>query len=157
MKKNILIPCMLLLALLTASCQKEGILQNCDGETVQNIETFYAEEFKNIPCGLQNIGNDKKEVNLVITNQADFEKYISCSGQLPVIDFDKYFILSGVYIHHQCAVFNGQQVSICNNKIIYSVRMLEQDCQAFTTVYYATVIEKKYRNLPIEFDVQFKN
>jgi hypothetical protein len=138
------------------SCQKEGIRQNCDGENAQNIETFYAEEFENIICRLQNIGNDQKEVKLVITNQADFEKYISCSGQLPVIDFDKYFILSGAYIHHQCAVLIGQQVSICNNRIVYDVKLLEQDCQAVTTVYYVAVIEKKYSTLPVEFVFSFK-
>jgi hypothetical protein len=43
------------------------------------------------------------------------------------------------------------------HRIVYSVRLLEQDCQVFTMVYYATVIEKKYRTLPVEFDVQYKN
>lgn len=128
--------------LLTTSCQKTDLRQNCDEENEQNIGTLYAKEFENISCRLQNIENEKKEVNLVITNQKDFAKYISCSGQLPFIDFEKYFILFGPYKHHQCAVFHAHQFAVCNNRTIYNVKLLEQDCWAFTTVYYATVIEK---------------
>ena len=147
----------LLLTLLTTSCQNESIPQDCNGDNTQLLETFYSDEFEGIQCSLQNVENDQKEVNLVITNQTSLEKYLSCSTQLPSIDFDKYFILAGVYRHHQCALFDSQQVSVCNNKIIYKVRMLEQICQAAMPVFYITVIEKKYSNLPVEFDVQFKD
>lgn len=146
---------LLLLAELTGSCQKE-ISPNCEGENAQQVESFYMDEFENTPCGLQHIEGNEKETQLVITSQADFEKYFTCSEQLP-IDFDKYFILAGMYKHHQCALFDSQQVSTCNNEIVYKVRMLEQICQAPTAVFYATVIEKKYSALPVEFDVQFKN
>jgi hypothetical protein len=147
----------LLLTLLTTGCQNESIPQSCDGDNAQYLETFYSEEFAGIPCELQNIESDKKEVNLVITNQVDLKKYFTCFEQLPEIDFDKYFILAGRYTHNNCAVFDSQQVSICNNKIIFKVKMLEQVCHAVTSVFYATVIEKKYSNLPVDFDVQFKN
>lgn len=147
----------LFLTLPTFGCQNECIPQDCSGDNAQSIETFYSEEFAGAPCGLQNIDNDKKEVNLILTTQTDFDKYFNCAAQLPVIDFDNYFILAGMYRHHQCAVFDSQSVSVCNNKIKYSVTMLEQDCQAITSVFYATVIEKEYNNLPIDFDVQFKN
>lgn len=147
----------LFLALLAFGCQDECIPQDCAGDNEQFIETFYSEEFAGIPCGLQNAESDEKEVNLIITTQTDFDKYFTCAAQLPVIDFDKYFILAGMYRHHQCAVFDSQSVSVCNNKINYRVTMLEQACQAITSVFYATVIEKEYNNLPVDFDVQFKN
>lgn len=146
---------LLLLTGLTGSCQNEAI-PDCEGENAKQVESFYMDEFENTPCGLQNNKGNEKETNLVITTQKDFETYITCSEQVP-IDFDKYFILAGVYRHHQCALFDSQHVSICNNKIVYKVKMLEQICQAPTPVFYAVAIEKKHSSLPVEFHVQFKN
>jgi hypothetical protein len=154
MNKIILI--MTSLILMAVSCQKEALIPNCEGDNAKQVESFYIDELESTPCGLQNIEGNEKETNLVITTQADFEKYFTCSEQLP-IDFDKYFILAGMYRHHQCASFDSQQVSICNNEIVYKVRMLKQICHAPIAVFYATVIEKKYSALPVEFDVQFKN
>ena len=148
----------LLLILTATSCHHETVTQkNCEGDNTTVLKTFYSEEFSSVPCNLQNIESGNKEVNLVITKQEDLEKYFTCHEQLPKIDFDAYFILAGRYTHNNCAVFASQQVLICNNRIIYKVRMLRQDCTAITSVFYATVIEKKYNTLPVDFDVQFKN
>lgn len=146
----------MLLSILTGSCQQEEVIQNCEGDNTQYLETFYSEEFLSIPCGLQNIESDENEVNLVITNQTDFEKYFTCAEQLD-IDFEEFFILAGMYRHRQCAVFDSQQVLFCNNKIVYRVRILEQICAAFTNVYYFAVIDRQYKNLPVVFDVKFSN
>jgi len=147
----------LLLAALLSSCQNDVVTENCTGENAQILKTFYSDEIAVVPCSLQNIDIDDKEVNLVISNQVDFEKYFTCSEQLPEIDFEKYYILAGMYRHNQCAVFDKQQVTVCNNKIIYKVWMLEPICAAFTNVYYFAVIDRKYKDLPVEFDVKFKN
>lgn len=138
----------------TGSCQTE-VDPDCDGDNVQQVESFYIDEFESTPCGLQNIEGNEKETHLVINTQADFEKYFTCAEQL-AIDFEEYFILAGMYRHHQCALLDSQQVSICNNKIVYKIRMREQICQAPSAVFYSIVIKKKYRALPVEFDVQFK-
>ncbi|MFD2035734.1 hypothetical protein ACFSKL_13100 [Belliella marina] len=155
--KNILkmTPILLLLAALTCSCQNE-INPDCEGDNAQQVELFYVDEFESTPCGLQNIEGNEKETNLVITTQADFEKFFTCSEQLH-IDFDKYFILAGMYRHHQCAVFDSQQVVLCNNRIVYKVGLLEQICAALTNVSYFVVIDKQYENLPVVFDVKFSN
>jgi len=155
--KTIVVSLLLFTALATG-CHNEGITQNCQGgDSATPVEAFYSDEFASIPCGLQNVESDDKEINLVITNQADLEKYFTCHEQLPEIDFDKYFILAGRYTHHQCAVFDTQSVSICNGRIVYKVYILEQICAAFTSVFYASVLEKKHSNLPVDFDVEFKN
>lgn len=143
--KNILYSitvCLVLLPVFSIGCQKEDKFENSDGESVQYIKTFYSAEFDDAFCSLQNVSTTDKKVNLVITNQVDFEKYMSCDIQPPVIDFEKYFILTGVYKHNQCAVFDSQQVYICNNKIIYNVKMLRKDCQAITSLFYVAAIEK---------------
>jgi len=149
--------CVFLLLLLTISCQNETALQDCSGDTAQYLQTFYSDEFANIPCTLQNIESTEKEVSVRIEDQSDLEKYFSCAEQLPKIDFDKYIIIAGRYRHHQCAILESQQVLLCNNKIFYKVRMLEQACAAFTNVYYFAVIDRAYENLPVEFDVKFSN
>ncbi len=148
---------LLLLSVLSGSCQEETMIQNCEGENGQRIETFYNEELREIPCSMQHINPDTREVNLVIKTQADYEKYFTCIAELPTLDFTKYFILAGRYRHHNCAVFDRQQVLLCNNKLIYKVEMLEQICNAFTNVFYVTVIERKYEGLQVVFDVGFKN
>ena len=148
--------CVFLLILLTISCQNESIQQDCSGDNAQSLQTFYSDELTNVPCSLQNIESTEKEVNVVIANQADLEKYFTCAGQLSEIDFEKYIILAGRYRHHQCAIFDNQQIVLCNSKVVYRVWLLEQDCLAVMSVFYATVIEKKYSDLSIEFDVQFK-
>lgn len=146
---------LLILTALSSSCQKEDVI--CEVDNAQQIETFYNNEFENIPCSLQNINTDDKVVNLVIKTQADYEKYFICSYAPPAVDFGKYFILTGRYRHHQCAMFDSQLVLLCNNKIVYKVGMLEQICAAFTNIYYFAVIEREYENLPVVFDVKFSN
>jgi hypothetical protein len=157
--KNILKALTILLTstALSSSCQKEDVVQKCEGDNAQQIETFYNDEFENIPCSVQNINTDDKVVDLVIKTQADYKKYFTCSTQLPDVDFEKYIILAGRYRHNQCAVFDNQQVLMCDDKIFYKVRMLVQDCQAITNVYYVTVIERKYENVPVIFDIKFAN
>jgi hypothetical protein len=142
---------------LSSSCEDQSAAQNCDSSNPQQIETFLNDEFANNPCSIQNISTEEKEVNLVIKTQADYEKYFICSFGLPVVDFDKYFILAGRYQHFQCAIFDNQQVLLCNNIIIYKVSMERQVCQAITNVFYSVVIERQFENLDIEFDVKFLN
>ena len=146
-----------LLGALLICCQNEVMTENCTGENTKILNTFYSDEFAVVPCSLQNIDSEVREVNLVIKNQKDFENYITCSAQLPEIDFEKYFILAGMYKHNQCAVFDSQQVLLCNNRIVYRVGMLEQVCAAFTNVYYFAVIDRQHVNLPVVFDVKFSN
>ncbi len=140
----------------TFSCHNENF-QNCEAGDTQQLETFYKDEFEEIPCSLQNIDAEVNEVNLIIKDQTDFEEYFSCSDQFPDIDFDKYFILAGRYRHYNCAGLDSQEVLVCKNKVVFRVRMLKQDCHAFTNVFYAVVLEKGYSSLPVAFDVQFEN
>jgi hypothetical protein len=147
----------LLLLANIGGCDDDAGIQNCEGDNAQQVQTYYNDEFRDIPCSLQNINTNDKVVNLVIKTQADYDKYFICSFKPPAVDFDKYFILAGRYHHHQCAVFDSQQTLICENKLYYKVRMLEQVCAAFTNVYYFAVIDRQHINLPVVFDVKFSN
>ncbi|SDA91735.1 hypothetical protein SAMN03080617_03435 [Algoriphagus alkaliphilus] len=146
-----------LCCVLTLSCGESENPISCENINGIAIESFEDLFFEDVTCFIQNINPDQGTVKLVIKTQSDFEKYFACNPMVPQIDFEKYFILAGRYRHRQCAIWDSQQVFSCKKRIIFKVNMLEQVCLAFTNVYYFTVLEKKYSNWPIEFDVRFIN
>ena len=146
------------LMLMSMGCGEE-LNTNCDGDNAQPIETFFDSDFDSAICQLnaQNIDQSEKETHLIIKTQNDFERYVNCTENAPTIDFDKYFVLAGVYRHHHCALIDRQSVVLCKGKLIYRVRLLELDCPSFTSVTYFTVMSKDYDSKEVEFDVQFVN
>lgn len=155
-EQKILIPiCLALIMLTFYSCKEE--FKDCSGDNAQSIDTYYENDFETAFCQLQNIDISKEEIHLIIKSQTDFEKHVSCTEDLPKIDFDQYFVLAGIYRHHQCAAFDQQSVLLCGNNLIYRVRLLEQDCLAAIPVLYFTVIGKEFDDNEIEFDVEFSN
>ncbi len=145
---------LIFIGLINVSCG-EDISQDCDGDNAQPIDTFYESDFEELNCQFQNLELNGKETQLIIKNQDEYENYFDCIEELPAIDFDEYFILAGVYSHHQCAILHSKSVVICDNRLIYRVRILEQICAALTSVPYFTVLNKTYVNMDIKFDVQF--
>lgn len=139
--------------MVSMGCDDE-ISANCEGDQAQPVEQFFEDDFNVAICRLQNIEISSGENNLIIRNQDDYEKYVTCNGDLPNIDFDNYFILAGIFSHHQCAVFDNQSVELCENRLIYRVSILEQICFKPILIQYLTVINKKYEKMKIEFDIQ---
>ena len=137
-------------------CEKDEPLE-CSGDSAEQVDAFYNEEFATMQCFLRNIGTTEKHVNLIIETQSDYEKYFDCTSTPPIVDFEKYSMLAGRFQHHQCARFDSQQVLLCNNKLYYKVGLREQDCQAITNVFYMVVIEKKHENTAVTFEVNFTN
>jgi hypothetical protein len=146
------------LMLMSMGCGEE-LNTNCDGDNAQPIETFFDSDFDSAICQLnaQNIDQSEKETHLIIKTQNDFERYVNCTEDVPEIDFNEYFILAGMYRHHQCAVFDRQEVLLCNNRIVYEVELFEQICAALTNVSYFVVIDRQYENLPFVFNVKILN
>lgn len=142
-----------LVFLASFSCSK---LNNCEESDWINIP-FETLGNDTIIYWLENIDEMKTNVFVVIKNQNDFEKYVRCNYEPMEIDFNSQILLAGRYRHHQCAVFDSQQILICENKLYYKVRMIEQICAAFTNVHYFAVIDRQYENLPVVFDVKFSN
>jgi hypothetical protein len=146
------------LMLMGMGCGEE-LNTNCDGDNAQPIETFFDSDFDSAICQLnaQNIDQSEKETHLIIKTQNDFERYVNCTEDVPEIDFNEYFILAGMYRHHQCTVFDRQEVLLCDNRIVYKVELLEQICAALTNVSYFVVIDRQYENLPFVFNVKILN
>jgi hypothetical protein len=133
-------------------CEEKTV---CDGEMAFQVQTFLTEEFE--ACGLQNLDHRQKEVNLIIKTQAEFEKYVSCQPQSDPIDFNEFFLLAGRYKHQQCVRFDRQEVTICENRIFYTVNLMEQDCYSISDVFYFALIDRKFEDLEVKFNVKFKN
>jgi len=156
---NIIIPLIFLLSIigmLTGGCV-EDLDQGCRMENAQSIDTFYDAEFLALNCGPKNLeGYGMSEV-YEIKSQSDYIEYITCSSDLPEFNFEDFFILAGVYRHHQCAIFDSQSVVVCGDQLIYTVFLLEQDCHAVTPVPYMTAVSREFENKAIRFEAQFVN
>lgn len=139
--------------MISMACEEE-VSQDCLGDQAKPVEQFFEGGFDAAGCRLQNLEFSSGENNLIIKNQSDFEKYVTCNNDLPNINFDKYFILAGVYSHHQCAIFDNQSVVLCDNRLKYKVKLKEQICFKPTDVKYFTVISKSYESMKIDFDIQ---
>jgi len=129
----------------------------CRMENAQPIETFFEDEFRALNCSPEDLQGDSLSEIYVIKNQSDYIKHILCSADLPEVNFDDYFILAGIYSHHQCAIFKSQSVVICGDQLIHTVFLLEQDCLAVTPVSYMTAVSRKFENKAIRFEVEFVN
>lgn len=140
--------------LLTVSCNDDES-KNCREDEAIPVETFYA-AFGDLKCNFQNVEEDDKEL-FVISNQEDLDMYLDCPTE-PQIDFRQYFVIAGIYTHHQCAVLENQVILNCHAvRLIHKVLLSELACQAITPIFYAAVIERKYLDLPIERAIVFSN
>ncbi|HRO69312.1 MAG TPA: hypothetical protein PK951_03000 [Chitinophagaceae bacterium] len=172
-----------LLSLLMAGCQKKGVpheeeeiidaviieLPNglppfeCTGGAPESIATFYVDEIGNSVCRaqIQNLGltsNSGRATGIIINNQAAYDKYLTCAAAKPVIDFDNYFILAGLYRHSSCVSFKQHEVKLCDDKLIFRIDMLKGLCAGPNNVIFSMVaIKKIYSKREIIIDMQFTN
>jgi hypothetical protein len=127
---------------------------NCTEENKVALEPINVEGFNPESCRLVDTTKEQ-EYRIIIKSKTEFDKYINCSINAPDVDFNKYFILAGSYNHRQCATLDNQQISICSDALVYNVNLREQDCLAVTRVYYFAIVENKYSNLPVTFEIEF--
>lgn len=166
-----------------AGCQKKGVpheeeeiidaviieLPNglppfeCTGGAPESIATFYVDEIGNSVCRaqIQNLGltsNSGRATGIIINNQAAYDKYLTCAATKPVIDFENYFILAGLYRHNSCASLKQYEVKLCDDKLIFRIDMLKGLCAGPNNVIFLmVVVEKIYEDKTIVFDMQFSN
>jgi hypothetical protein len=156
MKTKFKISFSILFLWIAIGCELSFDPENCTGENKVALEPINVEGLNFEGCGFLDATNEQ-EYRVIIKSKAEFEKYINCSTISSLVDFNKYFILAGSYNHRQCAILDNQQVSICNDILVYNVNLREQDCFATTRVNYLVVIKNKYINLPVKFEVEFLN
>jgi hypothetical protein len=145
---------LLFLWLAIGGCEPSFDSEKCEGENTLLVESYFSKEINEFPCGLTNLDEKAKQINLIIETKSDFEKYFSCNEGFPDIDFNKYFILAGRYTHKNCAVLINQNVVICENTLVYNVNIQAQICNGISDVYYYQIVLRDYLKYKIKFNVQ---
>ncbi len=133
----------------------------CTEGDPEPVSTFYTDEIANGICRtkIHNLGltsGSSRAIGIIIKNQEAYDKYVQCSEFANTLDFDKYFVLVGVFRNYM-TFLNSSDIFTCNNKIIFKINMVrgiggDVGHHAFSMV----VIEKKYINQEIVFDMQVK-
>lgn len=108
------------------------------------------------PCGLLNIAYSDitDEQPFIISRPEEIGDFGSCSEEngnkttLEGIDFAKEFLV-GIKIYSACGFLRKQEVTLHNNKLIYSVVIENSICAANTSAYYYLLIPKEHLNFPI--------
>ena len=137
--------------ILTFSCEKGRI---CDEEQ----QTVKIQEFGDSTgisrYRLQHINEEETIVNLVINSQTDYEKYITCIGTSPAIDFTKHTLLAGRIKTTTIDHLDSQSVVRSCFELKYTVTIEEGVATQPYVVYYFALIAKTY--IPVSFDVRYK-
>lgn len=146
---------LLLLGVITG-CKKNEITPDCEDETIQNIESQEFFPINTPYAWVQNVSEDESTVNLIINNQADYEKHIGISADTirPAIDFNKYVLLAGRVIHPSCGSLKDQNVVNQCNSYVYNVNINNGMCGAFVKVNYFIIVDNSI--LPIKFNVHLQ-
>ncbi len=145
---------MLPVLLLISGCEKKDTV--CPEEAKQLISnTDFIVDGENF-CTLKNIDDSQKEVNLLIQDQADYEKYVDCVKSHPSVNFTVQTLLvgrlkapHGDFIVSQNVTFN------CNEKYSLNVEIAEGPSAVPTDVYYYAVIPKVSSSAQVVFNVQY--
>lgn len=93
-------------------------------------------------------------VELIITNQNDYEKYLIFSEQVEV-NFDEDFVLAGIStVQPHCVYVKEQSLQLLSNTLQYTVTIGDMDCTMPERAKYGIVISRNYVDYPVEFIVE---
>ena len=170
----------LLLSLLMAGCQKkvtpveeEEIIDAviielpdglptfvCQNGIRDSVSTYYTDEITNGSC-LPQISNidipkgSSDAVGIIIKSRESFKRLIKCNSFYGSIDFEKYFILAGFYYKSK-AFLDSLNVFTCDNSLVFKMNMSKGVGGDIDFVFSMAVIDRKYMNKEIFFDMQLR-
>ncbi len=170
----------LLLSLAMAGCQKKGtphdeegiidvvIIELPDGLPTfectigipDSVTTYYTDEITTGSClpQIQNIdlpNSSSNAIGIIIKSQASFKKLIQCNSFSGSIDFEKYFVLGGFYYKSK-AFLDSLNVFTCDNSLVFKMNMSKGVGGDIGFVFSMAVIDRKYMDKEIFFDMQLK-
>ncbi|MEW6508890.1 MAG: hypothetical protein AB1432_14205 [Bacteroidota bacterium] len=107
--------------------------------------------FSNIERG--NNYDELSDVELIITNQTVFNKYVLCDND-PVVNFDEEFVLAGMTkVQPHCIYIKEQNVSFLRDTLTYTVIIGKMICAHPEIASYMVVVPRGYLADVIEFKV----
>ena len=151
-QKKLLLFLFSILALI--SCVDSPNTKNCIEGNRLEVPSLDLIDFGLEICGIKR-DDPAQNFNVVIDTQEKLEKYIHCS-EYQQIDFDKYVILGGLYVHHQCIGLSSEELFICEGKLVYQVNLFPKDCFAVTEMPYFKLVERKYIERGVYFDINIE-
>lgn len=97
------------------------------------------------------------EESMVINNQEEYTRYIATSSDRirPRINFERYTLLAGRFVHPSCGSILDQRVERTCDLYIYTVTLADGNCGAALNVNHFILIEKT--DLPVVFRVLLKS
>ncbi len=107
--------------------------------------------FANIGRGNNN--DELSDVELIITNQIDFNKYVVCDNNLG-INFDEEFVLAGMTkLQPHCIYIQEQNISLLRDTLTYTVVIGKMVCAHPELASYMVVVPREYLADVIEYKV----
>jgi hypothetical protein len=141
-----------LLALMAVVCCKENVVPGCQSQEIKPVTTY---EFMPMNAGvlLQNIDVTKDTINLVITNQTDYDFYIVIDPSLtrPVIDFKKQILLAGRIVDYSCGELERIDLTGTCTEYDCVIVIQDYDCLAVNKLTYFLLIDKTNAKLTYDY------
>ena len=134
-------------------------LSGCDKQIVECGEfTDVKYNFLQLEGGSFTLKNLEvnKEVKLIISSQADYEKYVSSNLSLPAIDFKKNILICGRTYLTTCGILKSQSFLRRCNDLIYTINLERLDCQKPEEIFHFAIIPKSVETLNIIFETKIK-
>ena len=136
-------------------CENNQVFDCTEEPIVVAFETILSDSVTQ-GCKLQNIDDNELIVNLIIKSQDEYENYVGCIGELPVVDFSEKTLLAGRMMAPKEDKVIKQSVSKdCNEIYLYTVEIGYGIAAHPISVYYHALIPKTPANAKIEFDIKY--
>lgn len=102
-----------------------------------------------------------KSINIVITNQKDFDFYVKCSRSM-VVNFENSFILTGKVFWPTCPEKHKQSLTLECGSLVLTTYIDDQSddgslCGALVTIPYILVVEGNFPTNEIKYKVNRMN
>jgi hypothetical protein len=138
---------------MTVVCCKENVVPGCQSQEIKPVTTYEYLPLNSRDARLQNIDESKDTVNLVISNQSDYDHYVETNPALNriMIDFTKKTLLAGLIFTPSCTeLIRIEAVGNCT-EYDCTIVMRDLDCHGTTLLTYFVLIDKTNAKLTYDY------
>jgi|GEM_PF-4768171 len=126
----------------------------CEVPSIGDYVTTCRINIQNIEFGNNN--GDLSDIELIITDEENFNNYLICEDNSDEINFLDHFILAGMTKLNPTSLYiKDQVVYILRDTLYYSVEILDGDATMPTRGEYIVLVSSEYLDYPIKFKVFF--
>jgi len=142
------------ISLFCFNCEKSD--PDCQGEPTPIPYESLLQHKQDEICILRNIDDSKKQIDLIIQTQDDYEKYVECSSTLPPINFSEMTLLAGrLKTPYQDKVIKQSYSQDCKNRYVFQVEIGLGVAAAPSNVFYFAIVPKITDVTNVIFDIKY--